>query len=238
MTGRSMVVERMQNLLQVWEEGHDARAIFLGCYTMMTRNTLEAIEAGEFRDPTWVFDWLEHFADYYFNALEAFDQSLENLAQPWRFAFDAAREPGTLVLQNLMLGINAHINYDLILALSDMLEPDWQGLPEEQRQLRYQDHCTVNAIIARTVDAVQDEVVERYSPVTNLADVLLGPVDEWLASRLIDAWRERVWRLAVQRTEAIHPEGREEIRRNIEHKSTEQARLILVEGLDRLLDFD
>jgi hypothetical protein len=238
LTSRQPAVERMQLLMQAWEEQHDARAIFLGCYTLMTRNMLVAIQAGEFQDPAWVLVWLEHFADYYFNALEAFDQGLENLPQPWRYAFEAARQPGTLVLQNLMLGINAHINYDLILALSDMLEPDWHELPEDKRLARYQDHCTVNAIIARTIDTVQDNVVEFYSPALNLADVLLGPVDEWLVSRLINAWRERVWRLAVQRAESIHPESREEIRHNIELKSSEQARLILADGLDRLLDID
>lgn len=231
-------VERMQDLLQSWETQHDTRAIFLGCYLLMTRNMLAAIQAGEFQDPAWVHRWLDHFSDYYFQALTAFEQGQENLAQPWQYAFSATREPGTMVLQNLMLGINAHINYDLILALGDMLEPEWQELPEEKRQLRYLDHCHVNAIIARTTDSVQDTVVERYSTAAKVADVALGPLDEWLASRLINAWRERVWRLALERIEEPQPDRREQIRLAIENRSAEQARRILMEGLKDLLDFD
>jgi hypothetical protein len=237
-TGHQPAVDRMQHLLQAGQVQRDTRAIFLGCYELMTRNMLAAIEAGEFQDPAWVSAWLDHFADYYFNALDAFDQDLDNLPQPWRYAFSAAREPGTLVLQNLLLGINAHINYDLILALSDMLAPDWSDLPEAKRQARYQDHCTVNALIARTTDEVQDKVVEFYSPIYNLADVLLGPIDEWLVSRLINAWREQVWQMAVQYTETFLPEEREEIRRQIEIKSSEQAHHILVSSLEKLLKFD
>lgn len=229
---------RMQALLQSWEAQQDGRAIFLGCYALMTRNMLAAIEAGEFQDPAWVFTWLDHFAGYYFNAVEAFDQGLDTLPQPWRRAFEAASQPDTLVMQNLMLGINAHINYDLILALSDMLEPEWQDLPDEKRLLRYQDHCKVNTILAGTTDEVQDKIVEVYSPVANLADVLLGPLDEWLVSRLINAWRERVWQLAIQYTETSLPEEREELRRSIEAKSGEQAHHILIASLERLLDPD
>ena len=51
------------------------------------------------------------------------------------------------VLQNLLLGINAHINYDLVLTIYDMPAPEWERLTEEQRRRRFQDHCTVNVII-------------------------------------------------------------------------------------------
>jgi len=61
----------MAALVAQWEDAGDRRAIFLGCYTLMTRNMLAALDAGRFRDARWVGALLERFADYYFDALAA-----------------------------------------------------------------------------------------------------------------------------------------------------------------------
>ena len=98
----------------------------------------------------------------------------------------------------MLLGVNAHINYDLVFTLVDMLEPEWQGLSPEQRTHRYNDHCRVNNIIGRTIDAVQDQVLEPGMPLMDLVDKLLGPVDEFLISHLISNWREDVWQNAAE----------------------------------------
>ncbi len=41
---------RMTALVEQWEARQDRRAIFLGCYRLMTRNMLDAIEADRFHD--------------------------------------------------------------------------------------------------------------------------------------------------------------------------------------------
>jgi len=68
--------------------------------------------------------------------------------------------------------------------------------------MRYADHCKVNVMIAQTIDAVQDQVIERYDPKMDLVDRLMGSLDEWLISRLIAGWRDRVWRNALDRVAA------------------------------------
>lgn len=187
------VIARMQALIDAWEAAGDRRAIFLTCYAMMTRNMLAAIERGEFADAAWVSALLHRFAYYYFTAVDAFDSGASTCPGAWCVAFEAAPRPQTHVIQNLMLGVNAHINYDLVLALVDRLESEWGALSGEQRQARYHDHCHVNAIIAATINSVQDEVIERYSPGMDIVDKLFGPVDEWIIARLITDWREEVW---------------------------------------------
>jgi len=61
------------------------------------------------------------------------------------------------VLQNLLLGVNAHVNYDLTFAVVDLLAPEWAGLSEAERRARYEDFCQVNRIIAETVDEVHEK---------------------------------------------------------------------------------
>ena len=89
------------------------------------------------------------------------------------------REPLRVELESrgLMLGINAHINHDLALALVDVLD-DWDTLDGEHRLLRQEDRELVNTIIDETTDEVQREVVAQWSPLASALDLLLGPLDE------------------------------------------------------------
>ena len=185
--GQSVTV-KMTSLLEGFEKVSDHRAIFLNCYLLMTQNMLKAVETREFQDPDWVFTFILHFADYYFEALTIYEEHDPAVPAVWRIAHQAADSPKTQVMQNLLLGINAHINYDLVLALVDLLEPGWNHLPAAACDQRRSDFYKVNEIIRNTIDAVQDEVVERYSPRMDLVDKMFGPFDEWVISRLISGW--------------------------------------------------
>lgn len=229
MSEHRRVLACMDDLISQWEQAADRRSIFLTCYSMMTRNMLAAVEAGDFHDPAWVLRLLVHFAGYYFAALEACETGGPASPAVWVLAFDAARQPRTQAIQNLILGVNAHINYDLVLALADLLEPEWQALSPEQRRQRYDDHCHVNTIIAQTVDAVQDNVLERHAPAMDLIDRAFGRLDEWLISSLITRWRDQVWELAVQYVETASHEARERMRLEVEAASLQRGRLILMD---------
>jgi hypothetical protein len=187
---------------------------------------LASLDRGVFTDPAWVNDLLEHFAGYYFNALDAYNGN--PLASPaiWQQTFSAAADPRTRSLQHLMLGVNAHINYDLVLALIDVLEPEWATLDQSCRLQRYADHCQINQIIAHTIDEVQDEVLERYSPAMELVDRLFGRLDELLIARLISGWRDQVWRQVMQWVEAPSPEQRGSLLQQVENACVQRGQLI------------
>ena len=110
-----------------------------------------------------------------------------------------------------MLGVNAHINYDLVLTLYDMLHSDWDSLSEEDRKSRYQDHCLVNTIIGETIDKVQDEVVEQYSPFMDFVDKMMGRLDEKMLVSLISRWRETVWENTMQLLQCANESEREQL---------------------------
>jgi hypothetical protein len=228
MIDHRLVTERMQNWIDQWSMLSDPRVIFLNCYLLMTRNMLAAIEAGEFHDPNWVRPLLNRFAEYYFEALQAYEEHQSTTPKVWLRAHDAARVAKVSVLQHLMLGINAHINYDLVLTLVEMLQNEWVVLTKNLRKNRYLDHCHVNAVIARTIDNVQDDVVEVLAPELDFVDKFLGPVDEWLASQLITRWREEVWQHAVRLLESSDPQEQLEIHQKIENITLERANLILL----------
>jgi hypothetical protein len=227
----------MQAVVDGWEATSDRRAIFLGCYALMTRNMLMAIDQGEFEDNAWVSTLLNHFADYYFNALQAYETLPEKAPLVWRYAFDAANQPNIHVLRNLVLGVNAHINFDLVFALSDVLQSEWAAMTTEQRQSRYRDHCLVNKIITDTIDSVQDQIVDRYDARMEIVDKILGPLDEWMTAWMIRDWREQVWLHAVQLVEALDEAERQNMVVAVETHSLKRAYAILGdEGLAGLKD--
>ena len=236
MGGENNVVDRMQAYIEAWEKAGDRRAIFLSCYEMMTRNMLAAIEAGVFEDQAWVSALLHRFAEYYFTALEAYESG-QGLPVVWKLAFTASQRPQSHVLQDLILGVNAHINYDLVFALGDMLMPEWSSLSPEGRLSRYRDHCHVNQIINQTINIVQDQVVDRYAPGMRLVDKLMGPLDEWMTAWFIADWREEVWKNANLLVESIAESDREVLRQKVEAHSVERAQSLLgEEGFSGLLD--
>ena len=217
----------MAGRVHQWQACGDRRAIFLDCYLRMTRNMLAALADGEFCDGAWVDRLLCRFADYYFDALAAYERSDPATPPVWQIAHEAAATPGTMTLQNLLLGVNAHINYDLVLTLVEMLAPEWETLTEAERHARYSDYTYVNAVIARTVDVVQDEIVERATPALRLVDDLLGPVDEWVTEKVIVDWREEVWRHATAMLDISDLDARERQRQAVEAATLRRAELML-----------
>jgi len=205
------VEAQMQYLISRWEASSDQRSVFLSCYLLMTENMRLAIRQGEFIDPAWVDRLVDHFAGYYFVALEAYERDPLSAPLVWQIAHRAAVEANMLALRKLLLGVNAHINYDLVLSLVDMLTPEWPELPGARRDDRYLDYCHVNQIIGCTVDAVQDQVLEPAMPLLDLFDKLLGPLDERMISSLLAGWRENVWRYALQLLETDDPQQKKKV---------------------------
>jgi hypothetical protein len=218
----------MQELVSQWEAMADRRATFLTCYMMMTRNMISAVDHREFEDPGWVNGLLHRFANYYFVALESYERDPATAPRVWQLAHDATRAPRGFARREMLLGVSAHINYGLVFALLDLLEPEWDALSEDQRAACYADHCRVNGVIGRTIDAVQDQVLERDSRLMAVIDDLLGPVDEALTSRLISGWRETVWRNAMRLLEIREPGGRDRLIEEIEQEALRFGNLLAV----------
>lgn len=193
----STLITRMQQMVSQWEEDSDQRAIFLKCYQRMTENMLQALNRQEFIDPIWVNQLLQKFSGYYFTALHAYEVLPASAPRVWQIAHDHGRNPDTWALQKLLLGVNAHINYDLILVLADLLSHEWDDISRDLRETRHADYLHVNEIIGRTIDIVQDEILEPAMPLMELIDRIMVRGDELVVSRLLVGWRDKVWDRAI-----------------------------------------
>lgn len=222
------LIGRMLAQVARWEECNDQRAIFLDCYARMTGAVDTAMTNGRFDDGEWVGTLLGRFADYYFAALERWERGEDRVPEPWVLAHSAAVDGLASPIQLLVAGVNAHINYDLVLTLVDVLGPAWGALDGGARERRRGDYERINQTIADTADQVQDAVVERYSPSLDLLDRRLGRLDERWAVRVLTGWRRQVWVQAVDLLDEADVARRDEKTMRIEHRCARRARWLLL----------
>jgi len=106
------LIGRMEGLLAPLQASGDPGRYFLATYLRTTLAVREELDRGGFRDTAWVERWDVAFADLYLDALEA-AQAGRRPPEPWAVAFGAGERDGFPPLRHVLLGMNAHINYDL-----------------------------------------------------------------------------------------------------------------------------
>ena len=219
-------VGRLEALAGGWEAAADRRFLFARAYALMTTAMLARVEGGGFADPPWVHRLLDRFADYYFVVA---DPAVSTPEHPcplvWTTAFDACQDEAAMPLQQVLLGINAHINHDLPLALADVLD-DWEGLAEEIRTNRHEDHEAVNDVIIASIDLVQGSVVNEVMPILGVLDTLLGRLDEAVFTATVRSWREHAWDEAQQLLRCSTDDERAAVVDQIHHRALRWAEWI------------
>jgi hypothetical protein len=193
------LLERMGSLLLPMVETHDERRHFLAVYMRTTANVREELEhpkLGGFVDPLWTERWDVAFAGLYLDAIERWNED-GSAPGPWQIAFEAATsKPRVPPLRHLLLGMNAHINYDLpqsLLAVIDDAEFDDPAIVAR----RSADHLHIDEILANRVPA-EDRLLrqsEQPGDRTTL-DRMLTPLNRAATRRFLTEARAKVWRNA------------------------------------------
>ena len=182
----------MAALLEPLQATGDQRRYFHATYQRTTVAVAEELKRGGFTDPQWVEQWDVAFADLYLDALQ---DSLagHRPAGPWDIAFNA---PADLPpLRHVLLGMNAHINYDLPQALLAVIT-DEQFDDAALLARRQSDHRAIDDVLASRVAAEDDELT-RISGPGSLLDRLLRPLNRLGTQRFLREAREKVWANAV-----------------------------------------
>ncbi|MEM6723280.1 MAG: DUF5995 family protein, partial [Bacteroidota bacterium] len=127
-------------------------------------------------------DFANRYIDAYYRL-----QDNQSIPLAWKVAFEAT-DQGYLILQHLLLGMNAHINLDLGVAAADTMTG--QRLADLET-----DYKVVNDILQRISDGIQEKL-GRVSPLLFLADRWAGASDEFLIDKAIRTARGLAWTLA------------------------------------------
>jgi hypothetical protein len=204
----------------------DRRAIFLTLYGVVSAEMRDRVETRSFEDNDWVRRYAVAFGNLYREAQEAYDAgSLQNLAKAWRLCFDAAKAGTGLVLTDMLLGVNAHVNHDLPYALNGIsIEPD--------RQKRYRDHSAVNAVLGSVVERATRRIATLYAPGLAGLDRAAGDIDEMLSAFSLEVARESAWESAVSLANARGDGERHRVMSLIGIRAATVARLLRTPSLN------
>jgi len=191
------LIERMATLLEPLRAAGDQRQYFHAVYQRTTIAVAEELKRGGFTDPEWVERWDVVFADLYLDALEAALAGREP-TRPWAIAFGA---PADLpVLRHVLLGMNAHINFDLPQALVAVITDEQFDDPALLAR-READHKAIDTVLSSRVAAEDAERTAVYGPGT-LLDRLLRPLNRLGTQRFLREAREKVWANAIALSQA------------------------------------
>jgi hypothetical protein len=179
------VVEMLQQRIDALGSRQVHRRAFLTTYQRTTQAVGDAVDQAFFEDPEWVVRWDVAFADLFIVAHDD-DQAGRPVPRPWRLAFNADPDLPTIV--HLLLGMNAHINFDLPQAtLSVITDQDFEDSVLIQRRRR--DHERIDEILAWRVSAEDHAIGGRR----RLIDRMLTPLNRLSSRRFLREARQKVW---------------------------------------------
>jgi hypothetical protein len=198
------VVDRLDEITRRSVAEGDRRGYFAALYNRVTQRVREGVGRGEFEDGPRMerFDVL--FANRY---LEAYDLEAagERPTRPWAVAFNAAKCEGLFVVQHLLLGMLAHIMFDLGLALAAFAASAAGAALPAMRN----DYLHMNDVLADELGTVENELVEivgRWTPnlgaLVHAAESAAHGAERSAARLVMDEARAQAWDFAVRLVDA------------------------------------
>ena len=182
------ILAAMQERLDTLPANRVSQRIFLDTYRRTTAAVGLAVGRSTFEDPDWVERWDVVFAELYLRALDADLAGSGLVPRPWRLAFSA---PASLPpLRHVLLGINAHINYDLPQALIAVISPE-DFADRRIVESRSRDHERIDAVLSGRVAAEDGELSAMGRP--SLLDRALTPLNRVASKRFLREARQKVW---------------------------------------------
>ncbi len=214
------VIERLGEIV-TWARVEPSRAgYFAALYRKVTIAVKEGIRRGDFDDGDRMARLDAVFAQRYVDAFDLWRAGGQPTAS-WLVAFEALPRWRPLVVQQLLSGINAHINLDLGIAAATVA-------PGTAIEGLRGDFNRINTLLGGLVAGVVDDV-GAVSPWIRLLDRIGGRKDDKLIGFSIDRARDEAWALAGRLASLPEGEWAAEIERR-DAKAAGLGRFVLRPG--------
>lgn len=182
------VISQLNIIQQRSAAAKNCTGYFAVLYKRMTMAVAEGIANDAFEDGKRMQRMDMIFAQRYFDAYEAYNSG-KPCSASWRSVFDACKNPKLVVLQHLLLGVNAHINLDLAIAAASVA-------PGSSIDALQKDFYRINDVISSLVDDVQKSLSQVWWPMRFIRKIVNGR-DTAVLNFSIDKARAASWANAV-----------------------------------------
>ena len=184
------VISALDAIIEVECANNSCMAYFPILYRKVTVRIKEGILKNEFENNQRMEKLDVLFANRYIDAYESLGNN-KPFTKSWKNAFEAAKTGKLLIMQHLLLGINAHINLDLGIAVAETVGDDGEMLDFEN------DFNKINAILASMIASVEAKIIS-VSPLFGLLDKFGKGREDKLVSFSINVARDGAWLFANQ----------------------------------------
>jgi hypothetical protein len=169
---------------------------FASLYRNVTVEVKRGIGAGRFEDGPRMERLDVNFANRYLSALGCYERG-EAASRCWITAFKAVSDWPPIVLQHLLMGMNAHINLDLGVAAA-------LTCPGDQLPPLKNDFDEINNILSAMIEGVQFQL-GRISRWMVILEKVGGRTERTIMNWSIDRARDAAWSVA-ERFAPLGPE--------------------------------
>jgi hypothetical protein len=191
--------------------GCDHRGVFDTTYLELTLGLRRDLRAHphRFADRRYLYTEDALFADVYFRTLRSYARG-RPIPPAWAVALDTARSGQVNAAQDMLLGINAHVQNDMpfVVAALGLVRPDGAS--------RKPDHDAVNEVLAASYEPVVQAVAKRFDPFVAFSNASWDPADDIAGLEMVREWREQVWRNAERLVSAPDASARAEVAAQIQ----------------------
>lgn len=200
-TSIKQVLEQLDYIIEETILENNYLGVFAYVYRRTTAQIEKAIENSRFEDNARMEKMDVIFANLYIKAYYDYKQG-KPISKAWKISFDAGKKKISLV-QHLMLGMNAHINFDLGQAAA-------QCGPGDLISLLKNDFMEVNYVLAELTDEMQKKL-GKVSPMMFLLDWIGHRSDERLTNFSMKKARDFAWKLAEDLAHSNEKDKKERI---------------------------
>ena len=166
-------------------------AAFNSLYYTITDRVATALRGKDVTDPVFLEMLDVEFAKRYLNALRLWGDDDDTTPDAWEVLFRRGQDQRLSRLVAAILGVNAHINFDLALALI----ATWERLGPPDGDRIHPDYLLINRIFYEEIPGLR----RRYSTPWQLdLDELCGNLDDWSQRLLVLGTRALAWEQAVR----------------------------------------
>ena len=155
------VLERLDGVIDETIRSRSRAGYFAAMYRKVTVAVRDAIVAGRFEDNDRMARLDRVFAERYLDAYDEWRWGGRPTAA-WQAAFDASERWRPIIIQQLLVGMNAHINLDLGIAAATVA-------PGSQLADLRSDFDLINDVLAELIDSFMDRL-DAVSPWVGFLD--------------------------------------------------------------------
>lgn len=214
--------------LRGWQRrfGCDHRGVFATTYLELTRQLRDTLRTRPdmFADKHYLYTEDALFADVYSRTLRSYAAG-RAVPPAWKIALDAARSPDLNAAQDMLLGINAHVQNDMPFVVAAL------GMTRPGGASRKPDHDAVNEVLSAAYERVVTAVADRFDPFVTLSNGSWDPADDIAGLEMVREWREQVWRNAERLIEAKTAADRAQVAGQIEQYAAMWAQGIATKAM-------